>query len=807
MTISYNWLCDYLPTKINPEVLSGILTSIGLEVESLEKYEEIKGGLQGLVVGEVMSCEKHPEADKLKITTVHVGNDIILNIVCGAPNVAVGQKVIVARIGTTIYPINGESLTLKKAKIRGVESEGMICAEDEIGIGKSHDGIKILPESTPTGTQLTELYKPYQDFIFEIGLTPNRMDAMSHLGTARDICAYLSYHEKTPYEVIQPYSTNKTNSSSNTSIKVDIKDTESCMRYCGVSISGITVTESPAWLKSRLKSIGQKPINSIVDITNYILHETGQPLHAFDANKITGNKIEVKKISTEALFKTLDEKERKIDSADLMICNEKDPMCIAGVFGGLESSVTNDTTTVFLESACFDKATIRKSSIKHGLRTEAASRFEKGVDISNTMQVLVRAALLMEEITGGKINSEFIDIYPNPKEKTSIHFPLSFLKKLSGKDYKISDAKTILQSLGFEIIRESADAIDLLVPFSKQDITIPADIVEEIMRIDGLDNIEIPTKITISPSVEKSSRKFAVKEKLANYFVGLGFSEMFTNSITNSAFYNDSILQTSVKMINSLSNELDILRPQMIESGLQVIANNLNRKNNNLRLFEFGKTYSTTATQVYNEQNHLSLYISGNLEEVNWKSPAQKTDYFYLKGVLENIFELIGLKNIRFENDTDDDLFNGSSIVFGKTIVGKMGEVSQGVLKKFDIKQPVFYADIDMDLILSQKNKHAQYKEITKFPAVNRDLALVVDKIVSYSQIEQIALSNKITQLKNIQLFDIFESEKLGAGKKSMAVSFTFLDETKTLTDQEIDAFMQKIIAGYEKSLQAEIRK
>ncbi len=807
MTISYNWLSEYLPQKLDPAVLSGILTSIGLEVESMESFEEIKGGLNGLVVGEIMSCEKHPEADKLKLTTVNVGQPELLNIVCGASNVATGQKVIVATIGCTLYPASGEPFTIKKAKIRGSESQGMICAEDEIGLSADHSGIIVLPQSTLAGTTAAEIYKPHSDIIYEIGLTPNRMDAMSHLGVARDVCAYLSYHQHENIEVILPYQTNFNSDNQTSNIIVTIENDVACKRYSGISISDVTVSESPDWLKQKLKSIGLKTVNNIVDVTNFILHETGQPLHAFDADQIVGKKVIVSFAKEGSVFKTLDEKDRKMTAADLMICNENEPMCIAGVYGGLKSGVSKETKNIFLESACFDKGYVRKTAIRHDLRTDASTRFEKGVDISNTVTVLKRAALLIKEITGGNISSDIIDIFPNPQPNTVIEFSFEYLKKLSGKAYEHKDVKSILTALGFLITKETEHAVTLSVPFSKSDISIQADIVEEIMRIDGLDNVEIPSAISIVPSIEKSAKKYALREKISNYLTGLGFYEIFTNSITNSAYYNEAELGNAVKMINSLSSELNILRPKMIQSGLEVIAHNLNRKNNHLLLFEFGKTYSISSEGKYKESNRLALYISGNSEEAGWKNPSKKVDFFYLKGAVENIFKLNGIKKLAFEPIVNEELEMGSSIMMGKFLYAHLGEVSQKMLKKFDIKQPVLFADIDIDLFFDQKIKPIQYKELSKFPVVNRDLAILVDKNVSYSQIEQIALTNKIEQLTSVQLFDIFESEKLGAGKKSMAISFTFLDENKTLTDKEIDGFMNKIISGYETTLQAEIRK
>lgn len=807
MTISYNWLSEYLPERIEPEKLSMILTSIGLEVESMETFEEIKGGLEGLIVGEVITCEKHPDADKLKVTTVSTGSANLLNIVCGAANVATGQKVIVAPVGATIYPVKGEPIRLKKAKIRGVESEGMICAEDEIGMGNSHDGIFVLPADTVPGTKVSEIFKPYADHIYEIGLTPNRMDAMSHLGVAKDVCAWLAYHDKKEVAVKSPYPENFSPDSTTQPIAVIIENSIDCRRYSGVSISNITVSDSPAWLQQKLKSIGLNPINNIVDITNFILHETGQPLHAFDANKIKGNKIIVKNTEEGTLFKTLDDKERKLFATDLMICNASEPMCIAGVYGGMNSGVTSETKSIFLESAWFNPTAIRKTSLKHGLKTDAASRFEKGTDISNTVNTLKRAALLIKEIAGGAIEGDIVDQYPNPLQKAKVILRKDYLKKLSGKSYDSGDIKNILSNLGFGIINENDGELQAEVPFNKPDISLPADIVEEIMRIDGLDNVEIPSTISISPAVEKDQQQFRRKEKLADYLTGLGFYEIFTNSISNSNFYEEKILNSAVKMINSLSAELDIMRPEMMHGGLQVISHNINRKNTDLRFFEFGKTYAVSQEKKYLETNHLALYVLGNTNEQSWKSKPVKTDFYYLKGAVERLLELSAIKNVSFDSLQKDHFKNAALIKSGKQVLGYLGELSEKALKRFDIKYPVFFADINWDDLLAIKNKEIEYREISKFPAVTRDLALVVDKNVSYSQIEGIALAKKIQELKSVQLFDVFESDKLGTSKKSMAVSFVFLDETKTLTDKEIDMFMQKIISSYEESVGAEIRK
>jgi phenylalanyl-tRNA synthetase beta chain len=808
MTISYNWLSEYLPEKIETEKLSKILTSIGLEVESMEPFEEIKGGLNGLVIGEVLECEKHPDADKLSLTKVTIGTGEPLQIVCGAPNVAAGQKVVVATIGTTIYPTTGEPLTMKKAKIRGAESHGMICAEDEIGLGQSHAGIMVLPAGAKVGTPAAEYFNVYNDIIIEIGLTPNRMDAMSHLGVAKDVCAWLSHHNKKDTLVKLPFKNNFKVDHQGMQMEVVIENAIACQRYAGVTVQGITVTESPKWLQQKLKSIGLRPINNIVDVTNYILHETGQPLHAFDADKIEGRKVIVKNAAEATAFITLDEKERKLSAEDLMICNAEAPMCIGGVFGGLHSGVTNATTNIFLESAWFNPSTIRKTSFRHGLRTDAATRFEKGVDIGNTVNVLKRAAVMVKEIAGGEIASDIIDVYPEPKQKTEVGLKYHYLKKLSGKNYHGDTIKNILTSLGFEMIKEGMDELFVKVPFSKPDITIAADLVEEIMRIDGLDNVEIPQMITIAPAVETLAHEATYQEKIASYLVGLGFNEIFTNSITNSAYFTAETLQGTVKMINNLSEELNVMRPSMLETGLETITHNLNRKNNTLHLFEFGKTYSTDGVGSYAEKNHLSLLVTGTKTESGWNTKSQKADFYFIKGVLEKIVTLTGLTIGELIITENEKLSNAVEVKIRNEVVAVLGEVNKTTISKFDCKQPVFFADINWDKLMQLSKKNSiSFKEISKFPSVQRDLAIVVDKMVTYQQIEKLTLAAKAAKLKAVSLFDVFESDKLGAGKKSMAVSFTFLDEEKTMTDNEIDAMMGKIIAVYEKELGAEVRK
>lgn len=807
MTISYNWLSEYLPLKVEPEKLSKILTSIGLEVEQMEVFEEVKGGLKGLVIGQVLQVEQHPNADKLKLTKVSVGEADTLQIVCGAPNVAAGQKVVVATVGTTIFPTGGDSLTMKVAKIRGVESYGMICAEDEIGLGTSHAGIMVLDEAAPVGQSAEEYFKPYKDIVFEIGLTPNRMDAMSHWGVARDVCAYLTHHNKTTVTPKLPATNFKVN---NHSLKIDvsIENEEACKRYAGVCLSNIQVQPSPKWLQNRLKAIGLRPINNIVDITNYIQHETGQPLHAFDYDAIKGSKVVVKTLAEKTPFATLDDKERSLHPEDLMICNGEEGMCIAGVFGGSGSGVTSETKNIFLESAWFNPTYIRKTSFRHNLRTDAATRFEKGIDISGTVSVLKHAAMLIKEIAGGEIASEVVDVYPNPESKKQIIFKFQYLKRLSGKNYHPDAVKGILKSLGFTILREDIDAIFLEVPFHKHDVSIPADIVEEILRIDGLDNITIPTAITISPSVEGSYKEDATKEKTANFLVGLGFNEILTNSITNSKYFTEAQLSSTVRLLNNLSSELDVLRPAMLPTGLEVISFNLNRRNQNLKNFEWGKTYSTKGIGKYIENAHFCIYVTGKTTDSNWNGSNTEADFYYLKGVVAAISKLLGLP-VKFNAITKNDLFQlgAEGVVNDKPFV-QFGLLSNQITATFDCKQPVYYADFDWDTILNYSVKNTiTYTEISKYPAVERDLALVVSKQTEYKDITAQLEKLKLQTLKEIKLFDVFESEKLGKDKKSLAVNFTFIDSEKTLTDKEIDGWMNKIMTTLEKETGAEIRK
>ncbi len=802
MTISYRWLCEYLPAPIPKEDLSTILTSIGLEVESLEMYENFKGGLQGLVVGEVLELAQHPNADKLKLTKVAVGGDRPLHIVCGASNVAVGQKVVVAQIGTTIYPKTGAPITMKLAKIRGEESEGMICAEDEIGLSEDHAGIMVLDPSIQVGTAVATLYDYYQDWIYEIGLTPNRMDAMSHYGVAKDVCAYLTYHAN-KVEPISPLNQTPIINAAISPLEVVIENPEACARYSGILIEGVKVGPSPAWLKNKLQAIGSRSINNIVDITNFILHATGQPLHAFDAAAIKGKKILVKKCPQDSLFTTLDEKERKLTAQDLMICDTEKPMCIAGVFGGLHSGVSATTNSIFLESAWFENVHIRKTSVHHGLRTDAATRFEKGVDIANTVKVLEKAAAMIQEIAGGTC-SPVVDVYPSPAEKVKVAMTFAYLKKLSGKQYAADKAVAILTSLGFELLHQDAESIQVAVPYNKPDISIAADLVEEILRIDGLDNIEIPTAITISPSVDLLETKEQFKNKIANYLVGRGYTEILTNSITNSKYYSAEQLETTVKMLNSLSADLGVMRPTMLETGLETIAYNNNRKNESISFFEMGKIYAKIAAGKYQEQEVLAIYLSGKQVQDSWRAKGAGQDFFVLKGIALALCELLGLKKINW-NPIGHGQFE---VIAGKTVLGTIELVGPKKLAQFDIKQAVGFLNFDLTTLLNAYlSGTVKYQEISKYPSVERDLALVINQTVAYSAIEQAIKTVQLDALKEIRVFDIFESDKLGLNKKSVAINFVFNAGSATLTDTEIDGMMKKLMAAFEKNIQAEIRK
>lgn len=807
MTISYKWLCDYLPVKPDPQYLSTILTSVGLEVESMQAYQEVKGGLNGLVIGEVLTTQKHPNADKLTLTTVNIGQDTPLSIVCGAPNVAAGQKVVVAPVGSTIYPTKGEPLTMRVAKIRGEESQGMICAEDEIGLGDSHAGIMVLSAHAIPGTPAPTYFELYEDIIYEIGLTPNRMDAMSHWGVARDVCAYLSHHENKELRPLRPSTPSLPASNSVNPITVQVENEKACPRYSGISLGGIQVGPSPKWMQQRLQAIGVRPINNVVDVTNYVQHETGQPLHAFDATEIKGNKVIVKNLPTGTSFVTLDSIERKLTAEDLMICNAQEGMCIAGVFGGLDSGVKETTTQLFLESAFFEGITIRKTSFRHGLRTDAASRFEKGTDISATVTVLERAVQLIQETAGGKISGSLIDQYPQPFSQKQVCVKWSFVTRLSGKNYSPATLKKILTALGFGWLKETEQDFTVAVPLHKTDIGLPADIVEEIVRIDGLDNIVIPTHVQLTPSSGQNEWKEQLREKTANQLAGMGFQEMMTNSITNAAYFSSEEQTSLVTMINSLSAELNCMRPSLLETALEVVAHNLNHRNLNLRLFEFGKIYTRKADQTYLEMDRLCVVVTGEKQEASWRQPAQSADIYTLKGTIDALLAGLGLTT-HTTLRTPAKFSAAIEWSSGKQVIGTGGIVASSICAKMGIKQSVLFAELNWEILLELIQKRSiKINEVPRFPSVQRDLALVVPRSLTWEQIATTVQKIRIQTLQDIKLFDIFESDKLGKDKKSMAVNFTFLDKEKTLTDKEIENWMSAILSTLEKELAVTIRK
>jgi phenylalanyl-tRNA synthetase beta chain len=801
MTISYNWLHEYLNETIEPNELSKILTSVGLEVESMDKFETVKGGLEGLFIGKVMECEQHPNADKLRLTKVDIGKPEMLKIVCGAPNVAVGQTVVVATIGTTIYPTNGEPLTMKKAKIRGEESEGMICAEDEIGLGDSHDGIIILPEGTPIGMTAKEYYQlPASDITYEIGLTPNRMDAMSHLGVVKDVVAYqinIGKNVNCQMPDVRKENLNKADNQQPTpDIKIFIESENLCARYAGLTISNIEVKESPEWMQLKLKAIGLRPINNIVDITNFVMHECGQPLHAFDLNEVVGGKIIVKTVADKTKFTALDGKEIELNDTDLMICNESEPMCIAGVYGGLQSGVKTTTTSIFLESAWFLPDAIRKTSMRLGLRTDSAIRFEKGADISNVTYALQRAANLIVELAGGQISSNMMDVYPSPFEQKTIQLSYQKIRSLAGKEYGTDQMKNILLNLGFGIKEETATGLLVTVPFSKTDVSMQADVVEEIMRIDGLDNIPFTGTMNYRLPTETKAYKANTKQHIASQLVTKGFNEIFTNSITNAAYYPEN--QAIVKMMNSLSANLDTMRFSMLETGLEAVAYNLNRKNNQLKFFEFGKIYSRNENEFI-ETEQLALYLSGNYRQPHYTEKGKAIDIYFVRGIVESLFPNLKLV-FEIEN-------NGLTILLKNKKMGSIEEIAASKLKQFDIKQTVWYAVLDWDTVKAGiENYKLTFTEIPKFPVMQRDLAMVVDKQVKYQDIQSAVKQAKSKLLQSVNLFDIFESEKLGKDKVSYAVNFSFYDNQKTLTDVEVETEMKAIIKSLENNVGAAVR-
>lgn len=804
MKISYNWLKQFLQIDWDSQKTGELLTDLGLEVEGISSFESVKGGLRGIVVGHVLTCEQHPNADRLKLTTVDVGQESPLQIVCGAPNVAVGQKVPVATIGTTLYTKEGEAWVIKKGKIRGEESQGMICAEDEIGLGESHDGIMVLNEELEPGTPCSKVFDIESDEVFEIGLTPNRADAMSHFGVARDLKAGLEQKE-IQKELVTPSTSNFSIDNRSLKIDVEVKDSQLAPRYCGITISNLIVQESPHWLKNRLRAIGLSPINNVVDVTNYVLHELGQPLHAFDASKIKGNKIHVKTLPSGTKFTTLDHVERELHEDDLMICDGEKPMCIAGVFGGLYSGVTEHTSSIFLESAYFDPVSIRKTAKRHGLNTDASFRFERGIDINMTEYALKRAALLIREIAGGYISSEIVDLYSKKPQDRQVFLTFDKINNLIGQEIPRDTIKSILSSLEIRINNVTESGLGLTIPTYRVDVTREVDVIEEILRVYGYNNIDFKEKL--NASIAKSSRyeNHRIQDIIGNTLAAKGFYEIMTNSLVSSnALSADG--NEAVQMLNPLSSDLSVLRTSMLSSGLQTVGYNHNRQKTDLKLFEFGKTYHKIDGQ-YKEKRHLSLFISGDRNQNNWSITTGKTDFFYIKGIVESLFERLGI------HDLETAPLSGSIYAEGLTCgkngrpLASYGLVSKSILKKFDLKQDVFHADFDWDAILeSISTQNIVFREIPKFPEVTRDFALLLDDSTSFQKVYDIAWQTEKKLLKRVNLFDVYTGENLPEGKKSYAVSFTLADESKTLTDKQIDKIMGKLLSQYRKELGAELR-
>jgi phenylalanyl-tRNA synthetase beta chain len=810
MRISYSWLKEYLDFNLSPAETATVLTNCGLEVESVEEYYSVPGGMKGLVIGHVQTCEKHPSADRLSLTTVDIGNGEVKKIVCGAPNIKAGQKVVVAPVGTTVHPVTGAPFEIKNAKIRGESSEGMICAEDEIGLGTSHEGVLILKEDAKVGSLASEYFNVTSDYVFEIGLTPNRADAASHYGVARDLKASLlqnSKSEKTNLQLpsVEIFSVDN----KNLSVAIEVKDAIACPRYCVITISGVTVAHSPKWLQQRLLSIGIHPINNIVDLTNFVLHECGQPLHAFDADKISGKKVVVQKLKEGTSFVTLDGKERKLSSDDLMICDSEKPMCIAGVFGGINSGITEATKNIFIESASFSPETIRKTVRHHGLHTDASFRFERGADVSTTLYAMKRAAILIREIAGGKISSDITDVYPSPIQKKNIVLDWNYLNTLSGFDVDKKAAENILVSLGFEI-KSGTDSISVAVPHHKTDVSVPADLVEEILRVYGYNNIPMSKKISIAVADEKAKDSDALRNKIASYLAANGFSEIMTNSLTakqNADKFSD---RKAVPLLNALSAGLDVMRTKMFLTGLESVRHNVNRQQEDLKLFEFGKIYSQE-NNIRKEETRLAIYITGNKNLHSWNSAPVPSDFFYLKSFVENTFSRLGIRvdeNLKSENISGNIFSYGAILTSGKNILASYGALNPIVLKAFDIDSLVFYADLNWDAISELASKQSvSFKELPRFPQVKRDISMIIDKATPYASIRELAYATEKNLLRDVNLFDLYEGENIPSGKKSCALSFYLRDDAKTLTDSEIETVVSKLINAYEKKLGATVRK
>ena len=819
MNISYNWLKEFLNFNLSPDETAKTLTSIGLENGPVEEIETIKGGLEGLITGEILTCEPHPDSDHLHLTTVNIGSGEPLNIVCGAPNVAAGQKVIVATIGTKLYD-GDECFTIKKSKIRGKESFGMICAEDEIGIGTSHDGIIVLPDSVEPGIPAKEYYGIKKEYVLEVDITPNRSDAISHYGVARDLAAYLIQDDQS-IKLKRPSVDDFMVDDTSYPVTVEVENTEACPRYAGITISGVHVAESPKWLKDRLQLIGLRPINNVVDVTNYLLHETGQPLHAFDGGKIKGDKICVKTVESGTRFTTLDGVERSLDAADLMICNEFEPMCIAGVFGGVDSGVTESTTKVFIESAVFNPVWIRKTARRYGLNTDASFRFERGIDPDNVLYVLKRAAMMIKDLSGGTISSNIVDVYPKPIEGFKVSLSLDKVHCLTGKDIPAVTVKSILSALEIQIISEKDGVLELKVPAYRVDVQRDVDVIEDILRIYGYNNIEFSDNMNSTISYSKKPDSNKIQNIISGQLTDTGFNEILNNSLTAIAYYNDlqsMSVEECVRIMNPLSNDLSVLRQSLLFGGLESIAYNRNRRKMDLKFYEFGNCYHYKAADrneedrlaAYSEEMHLGLWLTGFDNVQIWNKQQEKVTVYDLKAYVENIFSRLGINREKLViEEGSNDIYSHSlsySLKNGR-LLAVLGNVRPELLKKFDIDSDVYYADMLWnDLIKATKKDSIHFSEIPKFPEVRRDLALLLDSTVHFTEIEKIAYATEKKLLTSVSLFDVYEGKNLPAGKKSYAVSFMLQDTAQTLNDKQIDTVMNKLINNFERQLGASLR-
>ena len=815
MKISYNWLKDYLNIDMSPKDLAEVLTNTGLEVEGLEEFVSVQGGMEGLIVGEVLTCILHPNADKLSVTTVDIGEDKVLPVVCGAPNVAAGQKVIVATVGTTLY-MKDDSFVIKKSKIRGEVSEGMICAEDEIGVGNDHEGIIVLEPSAITGTPAAEYFNIEKDDVFEIGLTPNRIDGASHIGAARDIAAAL--RSDISVELKKPDIENFSIDNNELIIPVEVINTDACTRYSGISIMGIEIKDSPEWLQNRLKAIGMKPINNIVDITNFVLHETGQPLHAFDADKISGGKITVKTLTDKTKFTCLDEEVKELSDKDLMICNSTEGMCIAGVFGGIESGVSTTTKNLFLESACFNPVWVRKTAKRHGLNTDSSFRFERGTDPNGTIFALKRAALLIREIAGGKLASEIVDVYPNVVNPYPVRLNWANLDRLIGVQIPRDSVKEILSSLDITIGQEDQTGLNLDVATYRVDVTREADVIEKILRIYGYNAIGLHDEVYSTLSYSKKPDPDQMENLISEQLVASGFLEMMANSLSRSTYYENSEAFNeieSVRLVNPLSNDLSVLRQSLIFGGMEALALNIKHRNENLRLFEFGNTYKTNpdknkfSTEAYKENRSLMLVLSGKKNKEHWNIKQTESDFYQLKAYVNNILVRMGFEVDQIDTcSVKNTVFaEGLQLKYHSKLIASLGTLSPDLLEKFEIDQSVQYADLDWTAILKKSDSSIRYKEVLKYPAVKRDLALILDSETEFETIRSLAFQVERKLLKEVSLFDVFESDKLGKGKKSYAISFILQDEFKTLVDKKVDKVMKSLISAFEDKLGATLRK